>query len=185
MRRIINSTFVSLDGIINHMEAWHFEYSDDEAEQIATEQILAADAMLMGRHTYEVYASSWGISEGTYADRINSMPKYVVSTTLEKADWANTKVLAGDLVEEVSRLKQEPGGEILTHGFGPVAKTLLAHGLLDELHLWVHPVFAGVGTTADMLFNPGMNVRLNLVGNRPLASGQIILTYQSVQPRDA
>lgn len=185
MRRIINSTFVSLDGIINHMEAWHFEYSDEEAEQIATEQIFAADAMLMGRHTYEAYASSWGISEGTYADRINSMPKYVVSSTLEKADWANTKVLAGDLVEEVSRLKQEPGGEILTHGFGPVAKTLLAHGLLDELHLWVHPVFAGVGTTADMLFNPGMNVRLNLVGNRSLASGQIILTYQSVQPRDA
>ena len=108
------------------------------------------------------------------------MPKYVVTTTLEKADWANARCFARDPVEEVSRLKQEPGGEILTHGFGQVAKTLLAHGLLDELHLWVHPVFAGVGAKADMLFDLGMNVRLSLVGHRPLASGVIMLTYQSV-----
>lgn len=122
MRRIINSTFISLDGVINHMEAWHFAYTDDEAGQIATEQLLASDGLLMGRKTYEIYAGAWQERDGEYADKINGMAKYVASTTLTQAEWANSTVLGGDLVEEVTELKQEPGNDVLMHGFGPVAK---------------------------------------------------------------
>ena len=177
MGKIINSTFVSIDGVINHMDAWHFDYGGDEQEQIALEQITASDAMLMGRKTYEVYASAWPEREGTYPAKINSIRKYVVSTTLDRADWNNTTVINGDLVAEVAKLKAQPG-DILMHGFGPVAQALVAAGLLDVLHLWVHPQFAGVGTTADMLFSEGNNSRLELLGNRALKTGVVLLTYK-------
>lgn len=180
MRRLINSTFVSLDGVINQMQAWHFEYVDDESDTVALEQLLASEAMLMGRHTYDVYASSWPGRDGEYADKINTMPKYVASTTLTKADWTNTTVIAGDLVEEVTALKEAPGGDILMHGFGPVAATLIEHGLLDELHLWVHPKFAGVGTTDDLLFREGNDARVELTSTRALGSGVVILSYRTV-----
>jgi dihydrofolate reductase len=182
MRRVINSTFVSLDGVINHMEAWHFKYVDGETDRIATEQLLASGAMLMGRGTYEGYANAWSKRDGTYAEKINSMPKYVVSSTLDKAEWTNSQIIDSDLLEEVIRLKKEPGGDILMHGFGPVARTLLKHGLLDELHLWVHPAFAGVGTTADMLFGKGDSAELRLLDTRVLDSGVVILSYRPAVP---
>jgi dihydrofolate reductase len=184
MRRIINSTFVSIDGVINHMEAWHFGYVDEEATQIATDQLLACDALLMGRRTYEVYAQSWPDRDGVYASKINGMRKYVASTTLEQADWAGTEVISSDLPKEVARLKEQPGGDILMHGFGPVARTLLAHGLLDELHYWVHPKFAGVGATSDLLYSEGTTARLDLLGTRTLASGVVIISYQAARPTD-
>jgi dihydrofolate reductase len=177
MGKIINSTFVSIDGVINHMEAWHFDYIDDETAQITLEQITASDAMLMGRHTYEVYAEAWPQRDGAYPDKINSIRKYVASTTLEKADWNNTTVLDGDLVAEVAKLKEQ-GGDILMHGFGPVAHTLITNGLLDVLHLWVHPRFAGVGGPGDLLLNEGTNTRLELIGTRSLESGVVLLSYQ-------
>ena len=177
MGKIINSTFVSIDGVINHMEAWHFSYIDDETARITLEQITASDALLMGRHTYEAYAGAWPQREGAYPTKINSIRKYVVSTTLDKADWNNTTVIKGDLVAEVAKLKQQ-GGDILMHGFGPVANTLMANGLLDELHLWVHPHFAGVGGPADLLLNEGNNARLELIGTRALKSGVVLLSYQ-------
>lgn len=180
MRRIINSTFVSLDGVVNHMEAWHFDYIDDESNKIAFEQLLASDALLMGRKTYDVYGIVWPQREGEYAEKINSMRKYVASNTLDSAEWANTTVINEDLVEAVTRLKGEPGGDILMHGYGPVARTLLAHGLLDELHLWVHPALAGVGTTSDMLFGDGSNAQLTLLGTRVLDSGVVMLSYQAI-----
>lgn len=178
MRKIINSTFVSLDGIINHMEAWHFAYVDEEATKIATEQLLACDALLMGRQTYDVYAQAWPGRDGDYADKINSMQKYVASTTLRQAAWAGTDIISEDLASRVAGLKQEPRGDILMHGFGPVARTLLTAGLLDELHLWVHPELAGVGEPGDMLFGEGVSSRLSLLGSRPLASGVVLLSYQ-------
>jgi dihydrofolate reductase len=178
MARIINTTFVSVDGVINHMEAWHFAYVDDQADEIATKQLLTGGALLMGRNTYDGFAASWPERDGEYAHKINGMRKYVASTTLKKADWTNTTVLTGDLAEEVSKLKDQPGGDILMYGFGPVAVTLLSHGLLDELHLWVNPAFAGVGTTSDMLFNAGTNARLKLLGTRTLDSGVVILSYE-------
>jgi len=177
MGKLINSTFVSIDGVINQMEAWHFDYIDDETGQITLEQIMASDAMLMGRHTYDAYAGAWPERDGAYPDKINSIRKYVVSTTLDKADWNNTTVIKGDLVAEVARLKEQ-GGDILMHGFGPVANTLMTNGLLDVLHLWVHPRFAGVGGPGDLLLNEGNNTRLEPIGTRVLKSGVVLLSYQ-------
>ncbi|TDC83547.1 dihydrofolate reductase family protein [Actinomadura sp. 7K507] len=177
MGKIINSTFVSVDGVINHMDVWHFAYTDDEAQEIAMEQLQASEAMLMGRNTYDVYASAWSGRDGAYADKINSMPKYVASTTLDKAGWNNTTVIKGDLAAEAAELKRR-GGDVLMHGFGPVARTLIGNGLLDVLHLWVHPHFAGVGGPGDMLLGEGNSARLELAGTRILKSGVVLLSYQ-------
>lgn len=178
MGKIINATFVSVDGVINHMDAWHFDYINDEMEQITLEQIKASDALLMGRHTYDVYASAWPQREGEYPTEINKIRKYVASTTLDKAEWNNTAVIKSDLVAEVAKLKQQ-GGDILMHGLGPVAHTLMTNGLLDVVHLWVHPQFAGVGGPGDMLLSPGNNTRLELIDTRILKSGIVILSYST------
>jgi dihydrofolate reductase len=177
MGKIVNSTFVSLDGVINRMDAWHFDYVDDETDRITLEQLRASAALLMGRKTYEIYASVWPDRDGGYADEINSKPKYVASTTLDKADWNNTTVIKGDLVTEVAKLKQQDG-DILMHGFGPVAHTLITNGLLDVLHLWVHPRFAGVGGAGDILLGAGDNTRLELIDTRTLRSGVVMLSYR-------
>jgi dihydrofolate reductase len=176
MGRIVSSTFISLDGVINHMDKWHFDFIDDETNAIAMEQLQASESLLMGRNTYEIYASAWPTRDGELADRINSMPKYVASTTLKTADWNNTTVIGADLVGEVARLREQPG-DILMHGYGPVARALLANGLLDELFLWVHPHLAGVGTTDDMLWADGLNQRLRLLGTHTLKSGLLTLSY--------
>ncbi|MEV6491161.1 dihydrofolate reductase family protein [Actinoplanes sp. NPDC051633] len=179
MRPIVNSTFVSLDGVINHMGNWHFDYVDAETDAFALEQLTAGDAMLMGRKTYDVYASAWPNRDGAYADRINAMPKYVVSSTLTDPAWQHTTVLSDDLVGQVRKLKAEPGGPILMHGYGPVAKTLLGAGLLDELHLWVHPVLAGVGAGEDLLLHEGLNVVLQPAGQRTFQNGVVLLSYRA------
>ena len=178
MRRIINSTFVSLDGMVERLEDWHFDYHDDEASQVAMDDLAACDAMLMGRATYEVYASAWPGRPGDYADGINAMAKYVASRSLEQASWKNTSILRGDLATEVARLKAEPGQDILMHGYGPVARTLLTHGLLDELRLWVHPVLSGGGEPGDLVFRQDTRARLRLVDVRTLGTGVVILSYQ-------
>lgn len=183
MGKIINSTFISLDGVINHMPAWHFDYTDAEHDQINEELLLEADGLLMGRKTYEIYASAWPGRDGVLADRINSMQKYVASTTLDRAEWANTRVIGDDLVEGVAKLRSEPG-DILIHGFGPVTHTLLRNGLLDVLHLWVNPQFAGVGTIDDTLVREGTDARMQLLGARTLGSGVVILSYQAKNATD-
>jgi len=179
MRSIVNSTFVSLDGVINHMEKWHFDYVEAESDAFALDQLTASDALLMGRKTYDVYASAWPGRDGVYAERINAIPKYVASSTLTNPTWHNTTVLTDDLVEEVRKLKGGPGGPILMHGYGPVAKTLLGAGLLDELHLWVHPVLAGVGAGEDLLLHTGLNVGLQLAGQQVFKSGVVVLSYRA------
>lgn len=178
MSRIVSSTFVSLDGVINHMDEWHFDHIGEESDEIAHDQLGAADAMLMGRRTYEIYAATWPHRDDAYADAINAIPKYVASTTLRQADWANTTVLSGDLVEAVPELKEKHPRGLLMHGYGPVAKTLMRAGLLDELCLWLHPGLAGVGTLDDMIFSEGLRARLRLLEARTLASGVVLLRYR-------
>ena len=178
MGKIVNSTFISLDGVINHMDRWHFDFVDDESDAVALQQLRDSDALLMGRRTYDVYAEVWPDRDGDYADRINTVTKYVASSTLQAPKWANTTVLNGDLAEAVTRLKQATERTILMHGYGPVAKTLVRHGLLDELVLWVHPVLAGVGTPGDMLISDGLNARLTLADVKTLSSGVVILSYR-------
>jgi dihydrofolate reductase len=177
MGKIVSSTFVSLDGVINHMDRWHFDFIDAESDAIALRQLHNSQAMLMGRRTYEIYAQAWPGRDGEYADLINATAKYVASSTLQNPAWANTTVLDGDLAESVTRLKQDPELNLLMHGYGPVAKTLLRHGLLDELILWVHPMLAGVGTTQDMIFTEELNTRLTLLDVQRLDSGVVLLSY--------
>ena len=179
MRKIVNSTFVSLDGIINHMDRWHFDFIDDELEALALDHLRGSDALLLGRHTYEVYASTWPGRDGEVADRINAIAKYLPSTTMQTADWTNTTIIAGDLVEAVTKLKGEDGKNILMHGYGPIAKTLMRNGLLDELSLWIHPVLAGVGTTDDMIWGEDVHARLALDNVNALSSGVVVLTYRA------
>jgi dihydrofolate reductase len=185
MRRIVSSTYVSLDGLIEQLERWHFDYLDDAANQAAADLLATADALLMGRRTYEGFAETWPSQTGDMADKINAMPKYVASRTLDKADWANTTVLERDLVEAVAELKRQPGGDVLMYGFGPVARTLLANGLLDEVQLWLHPVFVGTGGPGDLLFREGNQARLTLLEARPLPSGVLILRYGTAGDRAA
>jgi dihydrofolate reductase len=179
MRKIVNSTFVSLDGVINHMDRWHFDYIDEESEATALEQMRDSDALLLGRHTYDVYAGAWPGRDGELADRINAIAKYVASTTMQTADWANTTIIGGDIVEAITKLKEEDGKNILMHGYGPVAKTLVRNGLLDELILWIHPVLAGVGTTDDMIWGEDVYARLALEDVKTLASGIVMITYRT------
>jgi dihydrofolate reductase len=179
MRKIVNSTFVSLDGVMNHMERWHFDFIDDELEALAIDQVRASDALLLGRNTYDIYASAWPGRDGELADRLNAMAKYVASTTMQTADWTNTNIIRGDLVEAVTKLKDEDGKNILQHGYGPVAKTLMRSGLLDELCLWIHPVLAGVGTIGDMVWGEDVYARLALEDVKTLGSGIVMLTYRA------
>jgi dihydrofolate reductase len=179
MRRLINSTNVSLDGLIDKMELWHFDYIDDEMEAIVAEDLSGCDALLLGRMTYEGFASAWPDRAGDpVADKFNAMAKYVASTTLTAPAWNNTTVIEGDLVEAVRALKREPGDDIISYGFGPVARTLLEHGLLDVLKIWVHPVVVGTGNPADLLFGEGATTKLELVEATPLGSGVVVLSYQ-------
>lgn len=178
MGKIVNSTFVSLDGVINHMEKWHFDYVSDQTDELALGQLREADAMLMGRGTYEIYASAWPERDGEYAKRINALPKHVASTTLTDPQWNATTVVQGDLLEAAARLK-ESAGTILMHGFGPVAKSLAGAGLLDELHLWYHPVLAGVGEPDDVLLTPGLHATFETTGTTTFDNGVVVIAMQS------
>jgi dihydrofolate reductase len=178
MRRIINSTYVTLDGLIEHLERWHFDYIDDDANAFTSELLERSDALLLGRRTYESFAEAWPPRTGEVADKINAMRKHVASTTMEAADWNNSTVIRGDVADAVADLKRQPGRDILMYGFGPLAEALVQRGLLDELHLWVHPVFAGVGDVGDTLLRAGNSARFELTGARPFGSGVVILSYE-------
>ena len=179
MGKIVNSTFVSLDGVINHMDKWHFDYISEQTDQLALQQIRQADAMLMGRKTYEIYASVWPDRDDEYAARINAIPKHVVSTTLKDPQWNAATVVQGDLLAAAARLK-ETAGTILMHGFGPLAKALANAGALDELHLWYHPVLAGVGEADDVLLTQGLNTTFHTTGTTTFDNGVVVIAMQSL-----
>ncbi|WP_328994030.1 dihydrofolate reductase family protein [Kribbella sp. NBC_01245] len=179
MREIVNSTYISLDGIVEHPETWPgLGGFSDEGNKVQAELIQSCSAVLMGRHTYESFAGVWPILSGDTADKMNSMPKYVASTTLTDPAWNNAHVIQGDLVAAVEQLKEEPGDDIVQYGFGPVTRTLIAAGLLDRLRLWVHPFFVGHGGTQDLLYRDTGVTRFNLVNTTALSSGIVILDYR-------
>lgn len=184
MRKIINSTFISLDGVIENPQEWpSSDVEDPTAYTIQRDLLFDCDAVLMGRRTYEGFAPVWPTRSGDeYSDRINSMRKYVVSSTLTEPEWTNTTVLSGDPVDEIGRLKAEPGLNIVQYGFGRLSYTLLGHGLLDELRLWVHPFFVGSGAE-DLLYRDGPVERFALVDTTVLKNGIVILGYEFVGQR--
>ncbi|MEO3855632.1 dihydrofolate reductase family protein [Acrocarpospora sp. B8E8] len=178
MRKIITSTYVTLDGFIDNPHLWSFDYWSDEAAQYAHALLFASDILLMGRVTYEGFAAAWPGRAGAddFADRINAMDKYVVTSTLDKADWNNTTIIpSDDLIAEVTRLKEQPGGDILIYGCGQLTDALRESGLLDEYRLWVHPVSVGAG---QRLFREGTKAAFTLANTETFASGLTILTYQ-------
>jgi dihydrofolate reductase len=143
------------------------------------EETLGAKALLLGRVTFEQFAARWPSRDGEFADKYNNMPKFVVSSTLEDAEWNNSKVLEGDLAEEVGRLKRELDGEIVVHGSIRLARALIEHNLVDELRLMVYPVLLGSG---ERLFGElSDKKRLRLVGTRTVGDGVVIHTYQPVR----
>jgi dihydrofolate reductase len=181
MRKIINSTYISLDGAVEQPHLWPTidRLSDERGGQIQTDLLLACDAVLMGRRTYEGFAPAWQSRSGDpLSDRINTMPKYVVSTTLKDPDWANTNVISSDVVERIRELKAEPGQDIVQYGFGAVSTLLMKNGLLDELRLWIHPLFVGTGSADDLLFPQGPPTQFELVDSTILKSSMVILTYR-------
>ena len=174
MRRIVNSTYVTLDGVVSEPQEWSLDYFDAEAAAYGLEKLRASDALLMGRLTYEGFAAAWPERSGDeFSDRMNKMAKHVASTTLTAPTWNNSHVLEGDLVEAVRALKETDGGDILMYGYGTVAQQLVGHGLLDELHLWVHPVLHGGGTAS--VFAPGVTGRFGKVVPRAFPSGVVAL----------
>lgn len=187
MRRIINSTYISLDGVIENPQDWpSLDGSDDAGTAVQTELLLGCDALLLGKDTYQSFASVWqGQSGAPFTDQMNAITKYVVSSTLRDPDWANSTVVTGDVAEQVARLKGEPGKDIVSFGVGRLAGTLMEHGLLDEIRLWVHPFFVGTATQDGLLFGHVPASRLELVNTQTLASGIVILSYTVQRPESA
>ena len=177
MRKIIESTLVSLDGVIEDPHLWATQYFNSEAEKYALELLSTSDAMLIGRRTYEFFAAAFPHRKGEYGDRVNRIHKYVVSSTLKKADWSNSSVLQGDVTTEVAKLKSQVGKDLVIYGHGLLAQTLLKHHLLDELKLWIHPCFVGRG---KLLFREGEETNLNLISQKLLSTGVIVASYQPV-----
>ncbi len=191
MRKIVVSEFVTLDGVIQdpggvgeiERGGWNIPYVNDEFAKYKFDELSASDALLLGRVTYQGFAAAWPDAshtetEGDYATMMNSCPKYVVSTTLDKAAWNNSHLIKANVVEEVSKLKQQPGKDILVFGSGELVQMLMQHGLVDEYHLQVHPVVLGSG---KRLFGEGSTMPLKLVETKPFSSGVVALTYQPAQ----
>jgi dihydrofolate reductase len=168
---------MSLDGVFGDPHIWATEYFDQDAERYALELVSAADAMLMGRRTYEFFAAAFPHQTGAYGARINNIRKFVFSNTLEKAEWSNSSIISGDVAAQAAKLKQQDGNDLVIYGHGPLGQTLLEAGLLDELKLWIHPVLVG---RRQLLFHEGDKTNLKLIATKTLGAGVVVLTYQPV-----
>jgi dihydrofolate reductase len=185
MGRIVVTEFVSLDGVMEdpggsedfEYGGWSFEFSrGDEGDKFKLDEALDSEALLLGRVTYEDFAAAWPSRDGEFADKFNSMPKYVVSSTLEDPEWNNSTVIKGNLVEEVSKLKQESDGDIVVHGSAQLVQALIEQGLVDELRLMVFPVVLGKG---KRVFGDTSDKKpLRLADSKTVGDGVAILVYQ-------
>ena len=185
MGRIVITEFVSLDGVMEapgggegfEHAGWTFEIERGaEGDKFKLDEALDAEALLLGRVTYEGFAAAWPSMEGSFADKFNGMPKYVVSSTLDNAYWNNSTVLKGDVAEEVSKLRETPGGDIVVHGSAQLAQALIEHDLVDELRLMVFPVVLGKGKR--LFGETSAKKRLQLADSKIVGDGIAILTYK-------
>jgi dihydrofolate reductase len=190
MGKIVVTTNSTLDGVVQDPDGkegfglggWFARYGGadlDEWAEVETDEALRAGALLLGRRSDEWFGTRWASREGVWADRLNSLPKYVVSTTLEHPVWTNSTVLTGNLADEVSRLRQEVHGDVLVYASYQLVRTLLEHDLVDELRLVVFPVVLGAG---ERLFGEtGVTAPLRLLSSRTIGDGLAFLTYQPVR----
>ncbi len=187
MGTIVLNANVSLDGVVEdpagvegfRLGGWFFEIDRGaDGNRFTLDEALGAEALLLGRRSYEFFAATWPSRGGELADRLNSLPKYVVSSTLEDPGWNNSTLLRGDVVTEVSKLKQELDGEIVVLASFQLARTLLEHDLVDELRVQVYPVVLGAG---ERLFGDTSDKKpMRLLDTRTVGDGIAILTYQPV-----
>jgi dihydrofolate reductase len=183
--RIVVTEFVSLDGVMEDPGGsegtkhggWSFQFSrGDEGDKFKLDETMSSDALLLGRKTYEGFAEAWPSREGEFADMFNSMPKYVVSTTLRDPEWTNSTVLSGDLADEVAKLKEEHERDVVVHGSARLTQSLLEQDLVDELRLMLFPVVLGSG---KRLFGETTNMKpFKLVNSEIVGDGVAILVYQ-------
>ena len=174
MRKLVESTFVTLDGVISSPERWGSPFWNDEHANYAHDLLFGADALLLGRETYANFATAWPTRSGDdYTDRINGLPKYVASTTLQDATW-NAEIVKGDVADEVAKLKDESGGNILKFGTGQLDDALLQRNLVDEFHFWLFPVVAGSG---QRLFDGIGAPSLRLMDTTTFSTGIVVLSY--------
>ena len=179
MRKVIASLFLSLDGVMEKPETWHFPYFDDAMGAAIGRAMSSADAFLLGRRTYEEWAAYWpeqSPDENPMAAAINGMPKFVASTTLTEVAWENSTLLGADVANEVAELKRRPGKDISIAGSATLVRSLLRDGVLDELRLMIHPVVVGNGRR---LFEDGpAGAALDLVDAETFSTGVLNLTYR-------
>ena len=184
MRRVCAWELVSVDGVMEKPEEWAFPYSDVEMDEASASGIAASDALLLGRVTYEHLAAYWPDQPGgtPMVDYINSVPKYVVSRTLEEPlGWNNSVLIKGNVAKEIANLKQQQGKDITVLGSGELIRSLLRDGLLDELRLMIHPLVMWSG---KRLFEDGADRKaLELVNSRTFATGVVYLTYRPADKR--
>jgi dihydrofolate reductase len=181
MRKIVVSTQMTFNGVEEDPQNWVFDYVNEEFMTYASDQLKAVDALIMGRVTYEAFAEAWSSRAGAdaFADRMNSLPKYVASRTLKDGLTWNSSLLGSDIVAEVTKLKQQPGGDILQFGVGELTYTLLEHGLIDELRFMVFPVVVG---KSGHIFDQIDRANLKLLESKTFSTGVMVLHYQP-QPK--
>jgi dihydrofolate reductase len=185
MGRIVVTEYISVDGVVEapsgtedfERVGWIDDFSrGPEGDEFKVDETMASDALLLGRVTYDGFAPVWPLVEGAFADKFNTMPKYVVSSTLEDPKWNNTTVLRGDVLEEVGKLKAQYDGDIVVHGSPQLAQTLIEHELVDELRLMVYPVVVGAGKR--LFAETSGTKRLQLVETKTVGDGIHILVYR-------
>ena len=176
MRKVVVSEFVALDGVIEN-PMWTMPYWSEEIAAFKQAELFGVDDLLLGRVTYEGFAQAWPgrTDEQGYGDRMNGMPKHVVSSTLQAAEWNNTTIIRGNLAEEVGRLKEQPGQDILVFGSGVLVNGLLARGLVDRFTLLIYPLALGSG---QRLFADGSAAKLTLVESKAFGSGVVACVYE-------
>ncbi len=175
MRKVIVTEFLTLDGVMEEPTPWQSGYSPDSG-QFKYDELFQSDALLLGRVTYEGFVQYWPTATGTgrFGERMNSLPKFVATTTLKSLEW-NATALEGDVVAAVEALKRQEGQNLLVYGSGTFVQTLLRHGLVDELRLMVYPLVLGSG---KRLFSGGDRLPLKLAASRDLGAGVLLLTYK-------
>jgi dihydrofolate reductase len=185
MRKVLVSEIVSLDGVVESPEKWHFPYFNDQMGEAIGAAMAQADAMLLGRVTYEEFAAFWPAQSSSdedqqFTDYMNNTPKFVVSKTLEEPlEWNNSTLIKENVAEEITKLKQQPGKDISITGSPTLVRSLLEEGLLDELRLMVHPIVVGSG---KRLFEDGSHQKaLKLVDSKTFGTGVLYLSYQPAQ----
>jgi len=185
MRKTVAGMLITLDGVVESPEKWHAPYFDDELGDMIDSAAAESDAMLLGRRTYEEFATFWTSlgSKESLAEFMNGKPKYVASTTLQELDWSNSSLVDGNLAETLDALKRQPGKNIQIYGSPTLVRSLLRDGLLDELTLLVHPIVVGDG---QRLFENGnYGTALRLEKSRTLDTGVVALTYAPVNEKRA